>query len=130
MPERARRLSRRILKESSRCRAGLRSAQPFEDFNLYRLHAWRCGRAAKNQLGGMIRMAQRVGHRDVTAERHAHDDGPFYLERIAQGLHVIAPLREFPLRGVFAPIAAAVAAMIEVDDLRDVRELRVGGFED
>ncbi len=75
-------------------------------------------------------MAQRISHRDVATEGHAHDDWPFYLQRVAQRLHVISPLREFPSGGVVAPVAAAVAAMVEINDLRDAGEARVGGLED
>ena len=42
--------------------------------------------------------------------------------------HVVGPHVEVPIRAV-APVAAAVAAMIEVHDLRDIRELPVGRLE-
>ena len=81
--------------------------------------------ADQNEFRGMIRVARRIGHRDHAAERCSQHDRIDDAEHLAEGAYVVAPLRERPalLRSV---LAAAVAAMIEIDDLGDVRQDRVG----
>ena len=73
-------------------------------------------------------MARRVGLRHEAAERMPPHDRPLDAERIAQALHVVAPLRERPGALVVAA-AAPVAAVVVVDHLRDVGETREGRLE-
>ena len=81
--------------------------------------------ADQNEFRRVIRMARRVGHRDHAAERGSQHDRIDDAERIAEGADVVAPLRERP--ALPRPVlAAAVAAMIEIDDLGDVRQGRIG----
>ena len=81
------------------------------------------GGAGEDELAGMLGMARGVGDGDEAAERLPHDDRLLDLERAAELEHVVAPLRERPRLARLA-LAAAVAAMVDVDDLRDVGELR------
>lgn len=69
----------------------------------------------------MARVARRIGLRDHAAERLPEDDRLHDPERLAQRPQVVAPLRERPGRRI-AGHASPVAAMIEVDHLRDVGE--------
>ena len=70
-------------------------------------------------------MAGGVGEGDHAAERCAKDDRSDDAEVVAKRAHVIAPLRQVPAlaRSV---LAAPVAAMIEIDDLRGIGQRRVG----
>lgn len=71
----------------------------------------------------MRRVPYRVRHGDRAAERHAKHDRTDYAERLAERVHVVAPLRQGPgLAG--AGIAAAISAMVQEDDLRDVGQGR------
>ena len=72
-------------------------------------------------------MPRRVRHRDHAAERVAEHDRLLDAERVAEVAHVVAPLGEVPLLGR-AAIAAAVAAVVEVDELRRVGERRESGL--
>ncbi len=73
-------------------------------------------------------MTRRVRHRDHPAERQAEHDRALDLQRLAKRAHVVAPLREIPFRRI-AAIAAPVAAMVEIHDLRGLREPREVGLE-
>ena len=72
-------------------------------------------------------MAGRVGERHHAAKGRAEDDGPLYLQRIAESPDIVAPLRQGP---AFArpALAPAVAAVIEVHNLDHVGELREAGL--
>jgi len=71
-------------------------------------------------------MAGGVGQRNHAAERGAEHDRIDDAERITERAHVVAPLRQIPaLPG--AILAATVAAVVEIDDLGDVGQGRVGG---
>ena len=76
--------------------------------------------------GGMGRMAGGVGQRNHAAERRAEHDRIDDAERVAECAHVVAPLRQIPALAR-AVLATAVAAVIEIDDLGDVGQSRVGG---
>ena len=73
-------------------------------------------------------MTRRIRHRDHPAERDAEHDRALDLQRLAKRAHIVAPLREIPFRRI-AVIAAAVPAMVEIDDLRSLREPREVGLE-
>ncbi len=73
-------------------------------------------------------MARRVRYRNHPAEREAEHDRPLDFQRLAKRAHIVAPLREIPLRRI-AVIAAAVAAMVEIHDLRSLCEPRKVGLE-
>ena len=75
--------------------------------------------AHEDQPRGMVRMARGVRQRDGPAERGPVHDRARDPERIAERVHVVAPLGQGPtLRR--AGLATPVAAMIEEDDLRNV----------
>jgi len=76
--------------------------------------------ADKNELARVIGMTGRVGLGDEAAEGGAEHDGPLDAEGVAEAPHVVAPLREVPRFRVVTRTTAA-AAMVEVDDLREVR---------
>ena len=71
-------------------------------------------------------MAGGVGQRNHAAERRAEHDRIDDAERVAERAHVVAPLRQIPALPR-AILAAAVAAMVEIDDLGDIGQGRVGG---
>ena len=71
-------------------------------------------------------MAGGVGQRNHAAERRAEHDRIDDAERVAEGAHVVTPLRQIPALPR-AILAAAVAAVVEIDDLGDVGQGRVGG---
>ena len=52
--------------------------------------------AQQDELARMLRVARRVRHRDLAAERRAADDRPLDLQRLAERAHVVAPLRQRP----------------------------------
>jgi len=70
-----------------------------------------------------------VGANDVIVERRAENDGVDDSQDLAEGAHVITPLCEIPAlpRAVFA---SAIAAVVQVDDLGDVGQGRIGGLVD
>ena len=68
-------------------------------------------------------MAGRVGLRHEPAEGHAVDDRLLDAQRVAEHPHIVAPLRQIPV-GRVSVLAAAIAAVVEVDDLCDVGEGR------
>ena len=70
-------------------------------------------------------MARGVGQRNHAAERRAEHDRIDDAERVAERAHVIAPLRQIPALAR-AVLAAAVAAMVEIDDLGDIGQGGVG----
>jgi len=72
-------------------------------------------------------VSRRVRHRDHPAERVAEHHRLLDAERVAEGAHVVGPLCEVPLLGR-AAIAATIAAVVEVDELRDIDERREGGL--
>ena len=62
-------------------------------------------------------MASGVGQRHHAAERRAEHDRLDDAKHVAERAHVVAPLRQGP--ALLRPgIAAPVAAVVEVDDLR------------
>ena len=71
----------------------------------------------------MAGMARRIGLRDEAAEGGSEHDRLLDAERVAQRFQIVAPLRQRP---AFARtvLAAPTAAMVVVDDLADVAELR------
>jgi hypothetical protein len=70
-------------------------------------------------------MAGGVGQRNHAAERRAEHDRIDDAGRVAEGAHVIAPLGQIPVL-LRAVLAAAVAAMVEIDDLGNVGQGGVG----
>jgi hypothetical protein len=74
-------------------------------------------------------MARGVGQRHHAAEGCAEHDRRGDAERIAKCAHVVAPLRQMPAFP-WPILASAIAAMIEVDDLRDIGQGGVGGLVD
>jgi hypothetical protein len=74
-------------------------------------------------------MARGVSQRDHAAERGAEHDRIGDAEGIAECAYVVAPLLQVP---AFARtiLASAIASMIEIDDLRDIGQGRVGGLVD
>ena len=81
--------------------------------------------ADQDQPGRVGRMARGVGQRDHAAERGAQHDRIDDAQRLAERVHVVAPLRQIPALPR-AVLAAAVAAMVEIDDLGDVGQSRIG----
>ena len=73
-------------------------------------------------------MALDVALRDEAAERLAEHDRLLDAEGIAEAHDVVGKGVERPLLGR-APVAAAMAAMVVVDDLRDVGQARERRFE-
>ncbi len=69
-----------------------------------------------------------VEHGDEAPEGLAEHDRPLDLERLAEGAHVVGPLGEVPAVGG-AAVAAALAAVVQVDDLGDVPQAREGRLE-
>ena len=71
-------------------------------------------------------MPRGIGQCDHAAERRAEHDRIRDAERVTERAHVITPLRQIPaLLGTV--LAAAVAAVVEIDDLGDVGQSGVGG---
>src|SRR5436190_23669486 len=106
--------------------ANLRSAEATEQFDaLLKIRiADRFG-ADQNELRRMRGMPGGIGHGYHAAERNAEHDRMDDAERVAERPPVVTPLRQRP--GLFrAGIAAAVAAMVEINDLCDVGEGRIG----
>lgn len=66
-------------------------------------------------------MTDGVRERHHPAERLAHHDRLLDLESLAERRHVVAPLLEAPALAR-TRVAPPVAAMVEVDHLRNVRE--------
>jgi hypothetical protein len=66
-----------------------------------------------------------IGQRDHAAERSAEHDWIGDAQRLAEGADIVAPLRQIPALPR-AVLAAAVAAMVDVDDLRDIGQGGVG----
>src|SRR6267378_8266527 len=85
--------------------------------------------ADEHQLGGMRWMARGVSQRDHTAKRRAEDDRTDDAQDLAERMHVVAPLRQVPALSR-AILASTIASMIEVDDLSDVGQRRIGGLVD
>src|SRR6476620_9187482 len=83
--------------------------------------------ADQDQLCRMLGMTRGVRLRDDAAERITQDNRFGNPERLAEGAYLVAPLREIPafLR---SGIPAPVAAVVEVDDLRNIRQRRVSGL--
>src|ERR1700736_5829462 len=76
----------------------------------------------------MVRMPRAICYRDEAAERGAHHDRFLDLERVTERSDIVSPVREGPSIRRRA-IAAAIAAMIEVNDLCNFRERTQIGFE-
>src|SRR6266852_2141291 len=73
----------------------------------------------------MMRMAGGVGQRHHAAERRAQHDQTGDAQSVAECADVVTPLRQVPAfsRSI---LAAAVAAMVKINDLSDVGQGRVG----
>jgi hypothetical protein len=114
-----------LQKSSSRQRADFRSAKVLEQRHPPVSMCTSGGlRADEHQLGGMGGMTCGIGQRDHAAKRRAQYDRASDAQDIAERAHVVAPLRQVP--AFFGTIlASAVAAMIQIDDLRDVGQSRV-----
>jgi hypothetical protein len=80
--------------------------------------------ADEDQLGRVSWVARRIGHGDLTAKRGSQDGWALDAKHIAESTHVVAPLSERP-RLLWPSIAAAVAAVVQVDDLGAVGQARV-----
>ena len=72
-------------------------------------------------LDRVIAVPGRVNLGDEAAEGGAEHDGPLNTERVAEAPHVVTRRREVP-RCRIVTRAATAAAMVEVDDLREVRD--------
>ena len=109
-----------LQKAAPRQRADFRAAEAFEQLDAPLEMVAAGGRGAdQDQLRRMRRMAGGVGQRHHAAERGAEHDRIDDAERLAECAHVVAPLRQIPALAR-AVLAAAVAAMVEIDDLGDV----------
>jgi hypothetical protein len=75
--------------------------------------------AAEHHLGRVCRVARQVTLRDEAAEALAEHDGFLDAESFAELHHVVGEGVQRPL-GRGAPVAAAVAAVVDIDDLRHV----------
>jgi hypothetical protein len=73
----------------------------------------------------MTRMARGVRQRDHAAERGAKHDWTGNSQSVAERPDVIAPLRQIPALARTI-LAAAIAAMVEIDDLGDIGQARIG----
>ena len=72
-------------------------------------------------------MARGIGQRDHPAERRAKHDRVDDAKCVAERAHVVAPLRQLP--GLSRTVlAAAVAAVVEIDNLGDIGQGGVGRF--
>ena len=70
-------------------------------------------------------MAGGIGQRNHAAERRAEHDRVDDAERVAERAHVVTPLRQIPALPR-AILAAAVATVVEIDDLGDVSQGGIG----
>jgi hypothetical protein len=70
-------------------------------------------------------VARGVGQGNHAAERGAQHDRIDNAERVAECAHIVAPLRQVPALA-WAVLAAAIAAMVEIDDLGDIGQGRIG----
>ena len=113
-----------------RQRADFRAAEALEQLDAPLAMRATGGRGRdQHQFGGMSRMARRVGQRNHAAERCAEHDRAFDADHIAEGAHVVAPLRQVPALARTI-LASAIAAVVQIDDLRDVGQTGIGGFVD
>jgi hypothetical protein len=107
--------------------ADFRATQTFEqlDAPVQMFGAGRSG-ADQDQLRRVCGMAGGVGHRHHAAERCAEHDRIDDAKHFAEDAYVVAPLHQIPALAR-AVLTAAVAAMVEIDDLANVSEGGVGG---
>ena len=77
--------------------------------------------ADQHQLGGMGRMTRGVSQRDHAAKRRTQHDWIYDAEDVAECVDVVAPLRQVPALARTI-LAAAIAAMVEINDLGDVSQ--------
>src|SRR3954453_118894 len=120
-------MARDLKKPAARQRADFRTAEACEQFDAPLSVAPAGSRGAdQHQLRGMRWMPGGVSQRHHAAERGPKNDRPDDTQHLAKRTHIVAPLREIP---AFARtiLASAVAAMIQIDDLNDVSQTRVGG---
>ena len=104
---------------AARQHADFGAAEAFEQRHpLLPVRASRGLGADQDQFCRMRWMARRVSKRDHAAERRAQHDRIDDAQGVAERAHVVAPLRQGP-RLFGTVLAAAVAAMVEVDDLGD-----------
>ncbi len=84
----------------------------------------RLGRGAdQGEFAGVLWVVDGVGHGHSATERRAVDDGILNLQRLAEGKHVVGPLAQGP--GVWgSAVASAIAAVVQVDHLCNIRKLR------
>jgi hypothetical protein len=115
-----------LQKAPPRQRAHFRAAETFEQFDtpVQMLGSGR-GSADQDQLRRMCRMSGSIRQSHHAAERGAEHDRTRDAERLAEGVHVVAPLRQIPALAR-AVLAAADAAMVEIDDLGKVGQGGVG----
>src|SRR6266568_3102068 len=86
-------------------------------------------RAYEDQFGGVLRMACRIGHGDGAPKRNPQDHRMRDTQRVTERAYVVTPLRQAP--GLSrAELAPAISTMVEIDDLRHVRESSQGGLVD
>jgi len=65
-----------------------------------------------------------VSQRDHAAKRDAQEYRASDAQDIAEGAHIIAPLRQIPaFRGTV--LTSTIASMIQIDDLSDISQGRV-----
>ena len=69
-------------------------------------------------------MASGISQRDHAAERGAKDDRIGDPHGVAERPHVVAPLRQIPAFSR-AVLAAAIAAVVEIDDLGNIGQGRL-----
>ncbi len=79
--------------------------------------------AHQHELGRPLGMAGRIAERNERADRRAEQHGPLDLEGVEKRAEIIRPRLEVPARRIRA-VAAPVAALIEVDHLRDLCKRR------
>src|SRR5919201_1545851 len=84
--------------------------------------------ARDDQPRDQVRVADSDAESDDTAEGLAEDNGMLELERAAEVDHVLDPRGEVPpVRR--APVASALAAVVQENDLRGVGERRKGALQ-
>lgn len=102
----------------------LRGAAFGEDLTGAREEAPMRGGGDEDEAGDGARMARSMRHRHHPAVARADDGDRAEAEMTAQRLHVGDVLIERPARGVVIAGGAALAAMVEIDELGGVREGR------
>jgi hypothetical protein len=106
-------------------RTNLRAAEALEQFDSpLRIGSTDGLGADEDQLCGVFRVTRGIGERNHAAEGGTQHDWVDDTERFTEHPNIITPLRQIPAlpRSV---AAAAIAAMVEIDNLDDIGQSRV-----